>query len=114
MTWFDKCKSAEEVLELAKKLKVENHPDKFADPIEKEIQEEKFKEIEEAKDKKLKELAEKEKISFERSLKANYSWEDITKEMTPEMKESGKKIVKDTINLAGGILSNIINKKIWK
>jgi hypothetical protein len=69
MNWFDKCKTAEEVFELAKKLKIENHPDKFNDPIEKEIQEEKCLEIEEAKDKKLKELAEKEKLSFEKSLR---------------------------------------------
>jgi len=114
MNWFDKCKTAEEVFELAKKLKIENHPDKFNDPIEKEIQEEKCLEIEEAKDKKLKELAEKERVSFEKSLKKPLDWTEIKKNMSPEMKESGKKIVAETINLAGGILSNIINKNIWK
>jgi len=52
--------------------------------------------------------------SFEKSLKKPLDWTEIKKNMSPEMKESGKKIVTETINLAGGILSNIINKNIWK
>lgn len=112
--YFDNCKTAEEVEKLAKELKVANHPDKFSDPVEKEIQEEIFKEIEIEKDKKYKELAEKEKLSFEKSLKKPLDWTEIKKNMSPEMKESGKKIVTETINLAGGILSNFINKNIWK
>ena len=112
--YFNDCKTADEVFQKAKDLLIANHPDKFKDEAEKEIQEEIVKEIEVEKDAKLKELAEKEKLTFEKSLKKPLDWTEIKKNMSPEMKESGKKIVTETINLAGGILSNIINKNIWK
>lgn len=111
---FDDCNTPDEVFELAKKLKSENHPDRFVDEEKKKVQEQIFKSIDEEKNQRLKEFAEAERINFNKHLISSLGWNDIKKEMSPEMKEIGKDIVTKSIHLASEFIANRINKKIWK
>lgn len=115
--WFDEFKDMEDLQKQYYDLMKLHHPDFFQDEIEKELQEEIVKEIKEEYEQKKKQLEDSAFSEIESKYiapKKKIDWQKIKDDMTPEQKQAGEEIVNKTLNFAGSVLSNIINKKLFR